>query len=243
MTDQSFADEIASTGTVHSSAFHVPPDFAPPKIASLLLQAALTINILAQAAACAIIAISADFILRALNGEFESEEQYLQQASWMLPLADLAMPVGIGALVMCIAAYCFFVYRAASNIQNAKARGHDHSPLASVGLGFVPLANLVFIFNIMKGIWVASHDPKRGVYAMSVLLPVWWGLYLVSNIVSRFSTNMMDSALDAENFDGFITMSWITIGAGAGLIISCITLIIIVRAITRAQSNWPTLAA
>lgn len=242
VTDTSFADEIASNGTAKSSAFHLPAGFAPPAGAALFLQLALTLFMIVQAAACGIVIIVLSLIQRVNAGEFTSEEQYLQEAGWVVTASELAFPVSLGAFLLCIAAYCFFVYRAASNIQNANARGLDHSPAASVYLGFIPLANLFYIFNIMKGIWVASHDPKRGVYAMSILLPVWWGLYVASNIVSRFSENMMQAAIDNGNFDNLATMSWVSVASGAGLIVSSIILIVIIRAITHAQSTWLAMA-
>jgi len=205
------------------------------------MQGTQILFILAQAAACFLIFMSQYFIQRALAGDFESEEQYFQEASWLGPFSDLIFPITAGLFVLCVLAYCFFIYRAASNIQKANARGHDHMPTSSVGLGFVPLANIGYIFIIMKGIWVASHDPKQGLYSMSILLPLWWGLYLVGSILGRLADTLIQSAVSEGDFNKMVTFSWIGVASSIGIIASSITLLIIIRAIDRAQSRWPTL--
>lgn len=242
MTDTSFADQISATGIAQRSGFHVPHDFAPPKGASLALQAALVLYIIVLGAIIVSSLQVVQMMQRALDGAYETEEAFLAEASSLESLSNTLMIASIVTFVICVIAYCVFVYTAASNIQRANAKGLDHAPGWSVGLSFIPIANLVFIFVVMRGIWRASHDPKQGLYAMSILLPVWWILYVGSNIATNALDRFAEGFANEGNVDGLLSISPYMVGALAAGILAAILLIIIVRAVTRAQANWPSLA-
>lgn len=241
MTVPSFADQISATGISQRSGFHVRPDFTPPKGAALALQAALVFFIAIQIAAAAVVYLSLQFTQRVLDGEYFDEEAFYADTESLQRFANMLPVAAICAFVLCVLTYCIFVYRAASNIQEANAKGHDHSPGWSVGLGFIPIAQLFFIFIVMRGIWRASHDPKNGLYATSILIPLWWILYVVGSVAGNFISRETDRVVASGDMDSYTTLSWLVISGAAILALSCVFLILIVRSITRAQSNWPAL--
>lgn len=242
MSDDIFANQVSASGAGQRAGFHVPPGFAPPAGSSLMLQIALSLFIAVQLAVIVSGVWAIQMIERLTNGGYATEEAFNAEASAVESFANILLPVSIGAFVICVIAYCVFVFRAASNIQKANAKGLDHGPGWAVGLSFIPIANLVFIFVVMRGLWVASHEPRRGLYPVSILLPLWWGLYVICNIGLNITERLLTSFLNEGNIEAFMTASWATTGLLVGAILSAVLLILIVRGVTRAQAAWPALA-
>jgi hypothetical protein len=243
MTEPSFADQISATGIAQRSGFNVPHDFAPPKGAALALQAALVLYIAIEGAVIFSLVRMLQLMQGMLDGDYASMETFYGESGTIESLANTFEISSIVSVLICIFAYCVFVYTAASNIQRSNAKGLDHSPGWSVGLSFIPIANLVFIFVVMRGIWKASHDPKNGLYAVSFLLPAWWVCYVGSNIAGNLLSRFGEGFANEGNLEAFMSISWYMIAALAVSILAALLLIIIVRSVTRAQSNWPALAA
>jgi hypothetical protein len=146
--------------------------------------------------------------------------------------------VSIGIFVLCVIFYLMFVYRATKNLELSNARGLEMSPGAAVGWSFVPIANLGTVYNAMKGIWIASMDPVKGTKSASAKLGIWWGLYLVGNIIGRISDAMVPAGLGedpATIFDQFLFPAIVGITGSLCAIASTLVLHSMVSEIVRAQ--------
>lgn len=223
--------------------FHLSPEHKPLKSRAITLQLTTCLYVLFHAGSIALMLYNLWFVSSYLNNEFQSQEEFMAAGELIDFVGGNVNTVWIGILVVCVIAYSLFVYRAASNIQKSNAKGLSDSPAWAVGWSFIPFANLFGIFNVMKCIWIASHDPRRGAIGMPVLLPLWWTAYLggniASNIASRFAEGAMMS-LDIEVIRGF---TWLTVALSGVSALAGILLILIVRGVTRAQDRWPEIAA
>ena len=100
-------------------------------------------------------------------------------------LADLVAALDFLILIACFILVGRWIYRASANA-HAVGRELSITPGWAVGWYFVPLANLVMPYQAMRETWDSSHE-SAGLEADrdTPLLPWWWGLWLVTNIVSN----------------------------------------------------------
>jgi hypothetical protein len=84
------------------------------------------------------------------------------------------------------------MYRAYKNLSGLRAYGLLHSPGWAVGWWFIPFANLIKPFTIMREIWVNSdpdYEEEFGFLSSQVGAPaivgLWWGMYIASGFISR----------------------------------------------------------
>ena len=90
--------------------------------------------------------------------------------------------------------FLVWVYRAYNNLSALKARNLQFSPGWAVGWWFIPFANLVKPFQVVREIFNESDpdcDTETGFLHLSPGTPVeigfWWGSLLVSNVLYRIS--------------------------------------------------------
>ena len=248
MAEPSFADQIASTkiqgGIVSSKGgFHVPRDHKAPGLPAVFLQFMMLVFLVVMGGGVYVNYGVLKLMQGLVAGDFATQEEYLTAAGPLPELAQSLQPVVLGAFILSVVAYFTFVYAAARNLDRARAVGFTHSPLGAIGVSFIPFANFVMIYRVMRDIWVSSHDPRRGIYSASVLLLPWWALYVGGNLSTRFADMMMNSAIASENLDGMITALWFSLAAFVALFVSSVLLFLIVGGIVRAQAGWSGLAA
>lgn len=85
----------------------------------------------------------------------------------------------------CAVVFCIWIYRAYKNLRAFRLGGLIHSPAMAPGSFFIPFANLVLPYLIMKEIWRGSDpafppletDPSDDARVTPLLLP-WWLLFL-----------------------------------------------------------------
>ncbi len=166
--------------------------------------------------------------------------QYIGMASQFLPIA-----AGV-TMIICVIVYSLFVYRAMSNLHLSNAREATITPGMAVGWSFIPFANLGMIYNVMKQIWVASHDPDKGSYSPPITLPLWWGGWITSSILGRISDSMIGSRLENADPSEFLSIytapAILGVVAGAISIVSCLLLLRSIKQITTAQENLRSIA-
>jgi hypothetical protein len=155
------------------------------------------------------------FITTGLGMDFEESQPDLLLAALIIPgfLATL------GTFLASIIAVCLWTHRACAN---AHALAGDWvapsvTPGWAVGWYFVPFANLVRPYQAMNEIDSASlsqpsSDPKLG---------LWWGTWIVGNILANFGFRLESPALDF---------------AGAAVhLVGGITLVLLVRRMHESQ--------
>lgn len=106
------------------------------------------------------------------------------------------------------------------------------SPGWSVGWFFVPFANLVKPYEGVKETWRASHQ-TGGLYeeAESELLPWWWGLWLLTNILSTAGAQF-GGGMDEPVPQGIVYLDLATAALNVPL---CLILIRLMRRLAYVQ--------
>lgn len=98
---------------------------------------------------------------------------------------DLVPALDFVALLACFVLVGRWIYRVVANA-HAVGEAVSITPGWAVGWYFVPLANLVMPYQAMRETWDASHEAAALEEGRdTALLPCWWGLWLVTNIVSN----------------------------------------------------------
>lgn len=99
----------------------------------------------------------------------------------LIPMLDFLV------LLACFVLVGRWIYRVDANA-HAIGREMSITPGWAVGWYFVPFANLVMPYQAMREAWDSSHE-AAGLEEErdTLLLPSWWGLWLVTNIVSNIS--------------------------------------------------------
>ena len=121
-----------------------------------------------------------------------------------------------------------WIYRASANAHSL-SEAMTISPGWSVGWYFIPIANLFKPYQAMKETWLASHS---GAYVDARLLPWWWGLWIVTNVLGNISMRMeLDGS--AEQALGFVT--FIDVTSAALNVPLCLILIRILNEVAEAQ--------
>jgi hypothetical protein len=94
----------------------------------------------------------------------------------------------------CVVLFLIWLHRAYSNLSPLKARNLEFSPGWAVGWWFVPFANIVKPFQIVREVYNES-DPDFDVESGFLHLPggtpeiiaVWWGTFLLSGLAHRIA--------------------------------------------------------
>jgi hypothetical protein len=146
--------------------------------------------------------------------------------------ADLAAIPLVLAIVACFILVGRWIYLTNANA-HLLSEEMTISPAWSIGWFFVPFANLIKPYEGVKETWRASHA-AGGLHeeTESALLPWWWGLWLLTNILSTFATRFGGS-LDEAAPEGIVTLELVTALLNVPL---CLILIRLMRRLARAQT-------
>ena len=111
-------------------------------------------------------------------------------------IAVLEFPLRIATGI----AFLFWVHRAYSNLSALKARNLEFTPGWAVGWWFIPFANLVKPFQVIRELFNESDpdfDVETGYLHTPSGTPVevgfWWGTLLTSNVLYRISNALYGS--------------------------------------------------
>jgi hypothetical protein len=94
--------------------------------------------------------------------------------------------------------WCMWLHRAARNVNEAGFERFEFTPGWAVGWHFIPFANLVQPFKVMRQIWNASAADANDLDSSAPNVNLWWGTWLASGILGNASTRI---ALQAESPD------------------------------------------
>ena len=147
---------------------------------------------------------------------------------------------GLIVLLATVVVFLFWQHRAYKNLPALGVPRPEFSSGWVVGSWFVPFLNLFRPYEIMKYIRDKS-DPGTvnfgfGDYETggNFTLKAWWGFWLASYIVNRFSNRMYGRA---ETLDGHVTAGLIGIFSSGLTIVAACLAIAVVRNITSRQEE------
>lgn len=111
---------------------------------------------------------------------------------------QLLQGTGIVSLIAFIASAVLilkWIYRANYNARQLGAVNMTYTPAWSIGYYFIPVFNLWKPYLAMKEIWQASNNPRDWHFTkVSAILPIWWALWLASNLLNQSIFRLSASA-------------------------------------------------
>jgi hypothetical protein len=140
-----------------------------------------------------------------------------------------------GILIVSAITFIRWLHRAYKNLP---ALGHTptYTPGWAIGAWFVPILNLFRPFQITREVWVAS-DPSNGVAEARVpakagLVGVWWGAWIISNVLSQIAFRW---SLEARTIENYLTADRISLVCTPVDILAGLLAILVVRGIRERQ--------
>ena len=138
-----------------------------------------------------VVGVATMFSIASNNGQLDLIDQI--QAGEGISMADaeandarvqLMSYIFLGAFFVAGIGFFFWIYRASANTDTLKVSGEmppNFSPASAVYWWFVPFANIVQPFRVMREIWMRSYGSGSVSGFVQALLVVWWGLWLISS--------------------------------------------------------------
>jgi len=114
-----------------------------------------------------------------------------------LSIVGLFAIIEIPLRVITVVVFLIWLYRAYSNLSPLNARNLEFSPGWAVGWWFIPFANLVKPFQVVREVYnesSADFDPDSGFTTMPPGTPLeigaWWATFIVSGFLYRLSDKL-----------------------------------------------------
>jgi hypothetical protein len=139
----------------------------------------------------------------------------------------LGLTESMGGLVF-VAATVFFlvwIYRAHQNLTPLKADFIEFTPGWAVGWWFIPFANLVKPFQVVREIWCES-DPEvpegpsflaSSLHSAPTYIGLWWAFWIAMNVSANITSVVANAKASPETIAGFMMFHSILAVAAAGL--------------------------
>jgi len=193
---------------------------------------------LALVAFCELLAFILGFgqiINPGLTGDFLEEAG---TSLWLLLqglVALLQLPVSIFTIVF----FLIWLNRAYKNLAPLRAQNTEFSSGWAVGWWFVPFANLIKPFQVMREVWRESDpdfDANSGFLSNTIggaprYMSFWWAFWIISNIFS----NITGRVYDPEDMRTVEISGYLFIITGVVSIVAAVLAIMTVRDITQRQ--------
>ncbi len=143
-----------------------------------------------------------------------------------------AFALAIVAIVNIIL-WCMWLHRAARNVNEAGFDRFEFTPGWAVGWHFVPFANLVQPFRVMRQIWNASAADANDLDGSAPNVNLWWGTWLASGILGNASTRIAQQAESSETLYFGVVLA---AAASAAALVAIPTAMIMIRDIVDGQA-------
>ena len=135
--------------------------------------------------------------------------------------------------------FLMWLFRVYKNLPSLRAANLEFTPGWAVGWWFIPFANLVKPFQVVREAWRESDpdfDPSLnflsgGTGSAPSLFGFWWAFWILSNITNNISSRLVDDS-GTQVSEGFIAV-WIV--ASVLSLIAALLAILVVRSITERQ--------
>lgn len=138
--------------------------------------------------------------------------------------------VGVTTIVM----WCMWLHRATKNIAEADFADFEYSPAWAVGWHFVPFANLIKPFEVMRKIWNASVGQQSTLDQSAPIINRWWISWLISGIAGNISARILFQAEAAETL--YFGVVLVAISSVASFV-AIPTALVMLQSITEGQSK------
>lgn len=152
----------------------------------------------------AIICLSIISLINLLAGAAYLTEAFFGGLSVAINLLATFKPL---TFVLTVIFFLIWLNRANKNLPALKADNLEFSSGWAVGWWFIPFANLVKPYQVVKEIWIQSDpdfDANLQFLSSSVSAPfyinAWWTLWIISNISANFINRINPTDIDSYHF-------------------------------------------
>ncbi|MEN3335011.1 MAG: hypothetical protein V7641_4376 [Blastocatellia bacterium] len=224
-----------------SSRSVVEPYVSSRRLANLLM-VILAVNIVVQLVAIGLTFMHIDLLYKIMEettAVARAQRQTGEAREAVMRIVQLA------TFIIAVVAFLFWLHRAYKNLKPLGVEPR-YSPAWAVGAFIVPLVNLVLPFQIVQEMWRASDPDTTAVTgakslniitedsSKSLLVVVWWGLWLLTiiNLILAYRWQVSWQILNEE-----IIASWLIILLSLLLIIDSIVTVVLVKKIADRQDE------
>lgn len=151
---------------------------------------------------------------------------------------EILQIIGIASLIAFIASALLilqWIYRANVNARQLDAQNMNYTPAWSIAYYFIPVFNLWKPYQAMKEIWLTSQKSADGHFSKSSpILPLWWTLWLASNLLGQFIFRLSASA---EKLPELVNLNLISQASNVIDILLAIVTYAMIKAVYQMQSS------
>jgi hypothetical protein len=177
-------------------------------------------------------------VLQVFFPNLTTDEEISDAATLMVALMQLG--IGLAQLVVYVAtivAFLMWLYRSYENLPSFGVSRNNikYSSGWAVGSFFIPIVSLVVPYRAVKELWrksVPNSGDMFGETEMPGFVPLWWGVWLVSNFANQIYFRLSWREELTPEVDGMF-------GIVTGLldILAAILALMVVREIDRQQTE------
>lgn len=161
------------------------------------------------------------------------------QSSLWLVLQSLVLLTRIPFYIFTVIFFLIWLNRAHKNLGALQATHTEFTSGWAVGWWFVPFANLVKPFQVVREVWWESNPEfddgptflTASLHAAPTFMTLWWAFWIISNIAS----NITSRVFDPEDMSTVAISGFLFIGSGTLTVIAAVFAIQVVRDITQRQ--------
>jgi hypothetical protein len=161
------------------------------------------------------------------------------QPMWILLQGVVAL-LQFPCYILTVVFFLIWLNRANKNLTPLGANNLEFSSGWAVGWWFIPFANLVKPFQVVREVWNESDpdvDPNYSFLSSSMgtppLLGFWWAFWIISNIAANISSRM----LEVETPKDLEVSGYVFIVSGILMVVAAILAIKVVYGITSRQEE------
>jgi len=205
------------------------------------LRALLTIVLLAAGAAVGLLSMVVNAaLIGTLRSAGDPGAPYELGESLTEIMYVLITLLQVAIYIATAVAFLMWMHRAYRNLPALGARNLDTTPGWAVGYFFIPFANLVKPFQVVREIWHESAptgearesfggvSPRAGTPA---LVGWWWALWIIANIAGRVSERVDR----AGTIESMLISTWANIVSDGLFVIAAVLAILVVKRIDEMQ--------
>ncbi|HEX7119818.1 MAG TPA: DUF4328 domain-containing protein [Longimicrobiales bacterium] len=140
--------------------------------------------------------------------------------------------------------FLMWLHRAYANLGDVGARVTRFSPGWAVGYWFIPVANLIRPYQVVKEAWQRSESMNASestdTAPSSPVVGLWWMAFIGSGALGRVFAARLSSA---DTVEALLSASWWVVAADASSAVSAVLAILVVRGIDRRQRRMVDVSA
>ena len=156
--------------------------------------------------------------------------------AWLISAINVAATAVLIARFLTGVPFLTWMYKAHANLHALGATKLTQKPFMAVVGWFIPIANLVWPYLVMKEIWEQSHEPPGRVMVTtrSGIVLAWWLTWIAMG-VSAFVGNILDSSV--QTLESFALATGCDVVHGGAMLLAACLALLIVRRVTRLQTD------